>query len=88
MITRIDPLEVSVLDRWAAGRYSSERRENHLTLDVVDRLVERPPGCRRRCRRELLDAGRLDRQDEPGLSCVSPGVVLPEQSDGRKCRKA
>src|SRR5439155_20704330 len=86
---------------------ASERLENHLTLDVVERLVERPPGCRRRCRRELLDAGRLDRrgkmlgpddpveqlvsarlQDEPGLSCVSPGVVPPEQSGGRKCRKA
>src|SRR5438309_11697555 len=62
MITGIDPLEVSVLDRWAAGRYASERLENHLTLDVVERLVERPPGCRRRCRREFLDAGRLDRR--------------------------
>ena len=41
---------------------ASERLENQLTLDVVERLVERPPGCRRRCRRELLDAGRPDRR--------------------------
>src|SRR5438132_5018673 len=47
---------------------SSERLENHLTLDVVERLVARSPGCRRRCCRrrcrELLDAGRLDGRGE------------------------
>src|SRR2546428_11912055 len=47
---------------------ASERREDQLTLEVVDRLVERAPGWRRRA---LLDAGRLDRrrkvlgQDDP-----------------------
>src|SRR2546422_1572401 len=46
---------------------ASERREDQLTLEVVDRLVERAPGWRR----ALLDAGRLDRrrkvlgQDDP-----------------------
>src|SRR2546426_1127396 len=46
---------------------ASERREDQLTLEVVDRLVERAPGWRR----ALLDTGRLDRrrkmlgQDDP-----------------------
>src|SRR5207245_10009753 len=34
---------------------ASERREDQLSLEVVDRLVERAPGWRR----ALLDAGRL-----------------------------
>ena len=39
---------------------ASQRRENQLTLDVVERFVERPLGCVLRSRRELLDAGCLD----------------------------